>query len=272
MAKKKSRFNSGIRLGAAVLFIAGAAVFLERLSKATEEPESIDDANTYLDMGPAVLSDEADAPVSEQNVPTLYEKFGKRALDKVLAFFSLIILAPVYALIAAAIEVDDPGPVLFRQIRVGKGRHFFELHKFRSMKKDAPHDVPYRDLDEAEKYTTRVGRFLRRTSLDELPQIWDIYRGKMSFVGPRPVLWNTSELIREREKYGANDVRPGLTGLAQINGSSELGTAEKARLDGEYVKALREGELSGFLTDLRCFAETVGAVTVRTEEDTVCDG
>lgn len=239
------------------MFLTTAAVFLERLAKATEEPENIDDGNLYIE----------DDAVQEPESVTLYERFGKRALDKVLSFFGLIVCAPLFGLIAVAIEIDDPGPVLFKQKRVGKDKRFFEIHKFRSMKKSAPTDVPIEDFENQEEYITRVGKFLRKTYLDELPQLWDVFRGRMSLVGPRPVIWNTKELIHERDKYGANSVMPGITGLAQLNGGIELDNIEKAEWDGRYVKSLRGGNLEGFLTDLSCLAETAGVVTAEETEN-----
>lgn len=134
------------------------------------------------------------------------------------------------------------------------------MHKFRSMKMSTPHDMPTHLLEHPEQYITRVGRFLRKNSLDELPQIWDIFVGNMSIIGPRPALWNQDDLIAERDKYGANDVRPGLTGWAQINGRDELEIAEKARLDGEYVKVLKRGGMDAFLLDAKCFFRTFASV------------
>lgn len=187
---------------------------------------------------------------------SVYEKQIKRVVDKGLAFAGLLILAPVYGLIALAIVIDDPGPVLFTQKRVGKNKHFFILHKFRSMKMSTPHDVPTHQLENPDKYITRVGRFLRKYSLDELPQIWDIFIGNMSIIGPRPALWNQEDLIAERDKYGANDILPGLTGWAQINGRDELEIADKARLDGEYVRKLRQGGVKALFFDVKCFFGT----------------
>ena len=263
----KKKLNTGLKTGAAALFLTTAAVFLERLAKATEEPENIDDGNPYIDSCQVNSEwESADALMQTEDAPTLYERFGKRALDKVLSFFGLIACAPLFGLIAVAVEIDDPGPVLFKQKRVGKDKRFFEIHKFRSMKKSAPTDVPIEDFENQEEYMTRVGRLLRRTYLDELPQLWDVFRGRMSLVGPRPVIWNTAELIHERDKYGANSVMPGITGLAQLNGGIELDNIEKAEWDGRYVKSLREGNLEGFLTDLSCLAETAGVVTAEETE------
>lgn len=172
----------------------------------------------------------------------------------------LVLLSWLYFLIALAVMIDDPGPVFFTQKRVGKGKTFFFMHKFRSMKMDTPHDMPTHLLENPEQYITRVGCFLRKSSLDELPQILDIFVGNMSIVGPRPALWNQDDLIVERDKYGANDVRPGLTGWAQINGRDELEITEKARLDGEYVRILKYGGMDAFLMDIKCFFCTFGRV------------
>lgn len=168
--------------------------------------------------------------------PGFYEKKIKRVIDVVLSFGGLVVLSPVFAAIALAIKIEDPGPVLFTQKRVGQNKRYFKLHKFRSMKMTTPHDVPTHQLENPEQYITKVGKFLREHSLDELPQIWDIFIGNMSVIGPRPGLWNQDLLTAERDKYGANDVKPGLTGWAQINGRDELEIPDKARLDGEYVK------------------------------------
>ncbi len=184
----------------------------------------------------------------------MYQKFGKRLLDIILSGCGIIVLSPVYLLTALAIKVDDPGPVFFRQKRVGKGKSHFHILKFRSMKMCTPKDTPTHLLEDPEQYITRVGKILRKTSIDELPQIFQIFTGKMSVIGPRPALWNQFDLIAERDKYGANDVRPGLTGWAQINGRDELPIDVKARLDGEYVQNL------SFLFDCKCFFGTITAV------------
>ena len=183
-----------------------------------------------------------------------YDATWKRIADKTLSFCGLLALAPVYAVISAAVYLDDPGPVLFTQKRVGKNKAYFPLHKFRSMKMDTPHDMPTHLLQDPEQYLTRVGRFLRKYSLDELPQIWDIFVGNMSIIGPRPALWNQEDLIAARDAYGANDIRPGLTGWAQINGRDELEIAEKARYDGEYVQK------ESFFFDVKCFFGTIASV------------
>lgn len=183
----------------------------------------------------------------------MYLKVIKRLMDIVLAMLGLILLSWVYLIISIAVFLGDPGPVFFCQKRFGKNKKFFRLHKFRTMKKNAPHEVPTHLLKDPNQYITRVGRFLRRSSLDELPQIWDILVGHMSAVGPRPALWNQDDLIAERDKYGANDVRPGLTGLAQINGRDELAIPEKAKLDGEYTTVLKAGGWRAFWIDVKCF-------------------
>ena len=206
---------------------------------------------------------EDSAPKTAPSGSSAYERIVKRAFDKLLSFLGLVLLSPVFAFTALLIFADDPGPGLFRQKRVGKDRSMFALHKFRSMKRSAPHDVPTHLLENPEQYILRSGRFIRRSSLDELPQLWDIFRGKMSLIGPRPALWNQDDLIAEREKYGANGVLPGLTGWAQVNGRDELEIAEKARLDGVYVEALRRGGRAAVLMDARCFFKTILSVVRR---------
>ena len=189
----------------------------------------------------------------------MYRKFFKRVLDLSLSLIGFIVLLPVFAVIAIAMKITDPGPVFFTQKRVGIHKTYFKLYKFRSMKVDTP-DIPTHLLENPEQYISGIGRFLRKTSLDELPQLLNIISGRMSIVGPRPALWNQDDLIAERDKYGANDVLPGLTGWAQINGRDELEIPVKARLDGEYVEALNKGGFKGFAMDLRCFFGTVTAV------------
>ena len=184
----------------------------------------------------------------------MYRKFGKRLLDILLSFCGIVVLLPVYLVIVIAIKIDDPGPVLFRQKRVGIHRSYFDIMKFRTMKVSTPKDVPTHLLENPDQYITRVGRILRKTSLDELPQIFQIFTGKMAVIGPRPALWNQYDLLAERDKYGANDVRPGLTGWAQINGRDELPIDVKARLDGEYVQNI------SFRFDCRCFFGTITSV------------
>ncbi len=198
-----------------------------------------------------------------------YERYVKRAMDKGLSFAGLVALAPVMGGIALAIKIEDPGPVLFIQKRVGQDKAYFKLHKFRSMKTSTPHDVPTHMLENPESYITKVGRFLRKHSLDELPQIWDIFVGNMSVIGPRPALWNQDVLVAERDKVGANDVKPGLTGWAQINGRDELSLTDKSALDGEYTRELEKGGVDALKMDLKCFT---GSLHVFGSDDTVVEG
>ena len=184
----------------------------------------------------------------------MYRKYGKRFLDLLLSACAIMVLLPVYLLISIAIVVDDPGPGFFRQKRVGIHKTHFQILKFRTMKVSTPKDIPTHLLENPEQYITRVGKVLRKTSLDELPQIFQIFTGKMAIIGPRPALWNQFDLIAERDKYGANDVRPGLTGWAQINGRDELPIDVKARFDGEYVENL------SFRFDCKCFFGTITSV------------
>ena len=181
----------------------------------------------------------------------MYKRFGKRALDVLLSGLGLVVLSPLFLIISIAIKVEDPGPVFFRQKRVGIHKSYFNIVKFRSMRQDTPHDMPTHLLNDPQRWITKVGRFLRKTSLDELPQIAQIFTGKMSIIGPRPALWNQFDLIAERDKYGANDITPGLTGWAQVNGRDELEIEEKARLDGEYARNLSFG------MDIKIFWMTV---------------
>lgn len=190
----------------------------------------------------------------------MYIHFIKRLIDIVLSGAGLILLSWLYLLIAIAIIIDDPGPIVFRQRRIGIGKTIFNLIKFRTMKMSAPHDTPTHLLADPNKYITRVGHFLRKSSLDELPQIWQIFTGDMSIIGPRPALWNQDDLVAERDKYGANDIKPGLTGWAQINGRDELEIPVKAKLDGEYAACMRKGGFKAFLFDCRCFFLTLIAV------------
>ena len=184
----------------------------------------------------------------------MYRNRIKRLLDILLSACGILCLSWLLLLLAVAIKLDSPGPVFFRQKRVGIGKRHFQILKFRTMRIDTPHDMPTHLLHDPEQYITRMGRFLRKTSLDELPQLWNILVGDMAVIGPRPALWNQYDLLAERDKYGANDVRPGLTGWAQINGRDELEIDVKAKLDGEYVKKF------GFIMDLKCFFGTITAV------------
>lgn len=205
-----------------------------------------------------------------------YAKYLKRPLDIALSGVGLLVLSPLFILLALWVKLDSKGPVFFRQQRVGKGKKLFSIYKFRSMRADAPKDTPTHMLKDPEVFITKSGRLLRRTSLDELPQIINILKGDMSIIGPRPALWNQYDLISERDKYRANDIRPGLTGWAQINGRDELEIPEKAALDGEYAKKMSFG------FDARCFISTIlsifrhegvveggtGALAVKAKEET----
>ena len=216
------------------------------------EPENADGVRGHLE-----------AVGESEHREGVYEKYIKRGFDIILSFGGLVVLSPVFLVLAIAIYIDDPGPVLFTQKRLGKNKQYFKLHKFRSMKMSTPHDKPTHMLENPEQYITKVGKFLRAHSLDELPQIWDIFIGNMSVIGPRPGLWNQDLLTAERDKYGANDVRPGLTGWAQINGRDELEIPEKAKLDGEYVARM------GLGMDVKCF---LGSVGVFGGDDSVVEG
>ena len=217
-----------------------------------DEPANADGVNGHLEaVGPT------------EHHAGIYERVIKRIIDIVLSFFGLVILSPVFVALSIWIIIDDPGLVLFTQKRVGKNKKYFKLHKFRSMKMSTPHDVPTHMLDNPDQYITKVGRFMRRTSIDELPQVWDIFIGNMSIIGPRPALWNQDVLVAERDKYNANDVKPGLTGWAQINGRDELEIPDKAKLDGDYVKKI------SFPFDVKCFIGTIFSVA---KSDGVVEG
>lgn len=186
----------------------------------------------------------------------MYIKFIKRSIDLLLSIVALIILTIPMLIVSLLIYMDDPGPVIFKQKRIGIRKIYFNCYKFRSMKMSTPHDVPTHELRNPEQYITRFGKFMRKMSIDELPQIFNIIKGDMALVGPRPALWNQDDLIAERDKYGANDVCPGLTGWAQINGRDELEIPIKAKLDGDYTKVLSQGGLSAFFMDIRCLSKT----------------
>lgn len=216
------------------------------------EPENADGVHGHLEaIGPS------------EHHAGVYEKIIKRILDLILSFGALVVLSPVFAILALWIVKDDPGPVLFTQKRTGKDKQYFKLHKFRSMKLSTPHNVPTHMLENPEQYITKSGKFIRAHSLDELPQIWDIFMGNMSVIGPRPGLWNQDLLTAERDKYMANDIKPGLTGWAQINGRDELEIPVKARYDGEYAKNL------GLKMDIKCF---LGSLHVFGKDESVVEG
>ncbi|MBQ6848818.1 MAG: sugar transferase [Clostridia bacterium] len=184
----------------------------------------------------------------------MYKKFGKRAIDIVLSGIALLILWLPMLIVAIIVKCDSKGPVFFWQKRVGLHKETFMMPKFRSMYTETPANMPTHLLEDPDQWITKAGRILRKTSLDELPQILSIFTGKMSIIGPRPALWNQDDLIAERDKYGANDVRPGLTGWAQINGRDEIEIEDKAKLDGEYVEKM------SFAFDCKCFFGTIVSV------------
>ena len=194
----------------------------------------------------------------------MYKHVIKRLIDIILSGVGIIVLALPMLLIAIAIKIDDPGPVLFKQKRVGQKKNgeitYFMIWKFRSMKMSTPHDTPTHLLENPDQYITKVGKFIRKTSLDELPQIYQVFTSKLSAIGPRPALWSQYDLIEEREKYGANDIKPGITGWAQINGRDELEIDVKAKFDGEYAAALNAGKFKGFAMDIKCFFGTIISV------------
>lgn len=275
MNKKKI----GKVLGTTAL-IAGASFVVLSLVAKNKKPESVYDnepeqKNPLEGKNVIFVEDASDAMNADgvqghleatgdcNHVPSFYEKYVKRGLDIAFSFAGLVALSPVLAATALAIKIEDPGPVLFTQKRLGKNKQYFKLHKFRSMKMCTPHDVPTHMLDNPDQYITKVGKFIRAHSLDELPQIWDIFVGNMSIIGPRPGLWNQDLLTAERDKYGANDVKPGLTGWAQINGRDELEIPAKARRDGEYVQNL------GPAMDAKVF---LGSLHVFGKDDSVVEG
>ena len=194
----------------------------------------------------------------------MYKHIVKRLIDLFLSSLAIIILALPMLIVAIAIKIDDPGPVLFKQKRVGRKKNgqitYFMIWKFRSMKMSTPHDTPTHLLENPEQYITKVGKFIRKTSIDELPQIYQVFSSHLSIIGPRPALWSQEDLVAEREKYHANDIKPGITGWAQINGRDELEIDVKAKFDGEYATALNSGKFKGFAMDVRCFFGTIVSV------------
>lgn len=216
------------------------------------EPENADGKRGHLE-----------AIGDTQHRPSFYECVVKRILDVVFSFGGLVVLSPVFLILSLWILIDDPGPVLFTQKRVGRDKQYFKLHKFRSMKMSTPHDKPTHMLENPEQWITKSGRFIRAHSLDELPQIWDIFIGNMSVIGPRPALWNQDWLTACRDEYNANDIKPGLTGWAQINGRDELEIVDKARFDGQYAKKLSLG------FDIKCF---LGSLHVFGKDESVVEG
>ncbi|MDY3706237.1 sugar transferase [Vagococcus lutrae] len=184
----------------------------------------------------------------------MYERYLKRPLDFILSLMGLIVLSWLFIIIMIAIKMDSKGPVFFKQKRVGKNKKLFSIYKFRTMYVETPKEMPTHLLSNPDAFITKTGKFLRKTSLDELPQMINILKGEMAIIGPRPALWNQDDLIAERDKYGANDIRPGLTGWAQINGRDELEIDVKAKLDGYYV------EQESFAMDVKCFLGTIVSV------------
>lgn len=193
----------------------------------------------------------------------MYERYVKRFLDLMLGMIIFVLLLPIFLILMLSIKLDSKGPVFFRQKRVGKNKRYFNILKFRTMRTDAPKDMPTHLLQNPDAFITRTGKFLRKTSLDELPQLINIIRGDMSFIGPRPALWNQFDLIEERDRYDANSIRPGMSGLAQISGRDELAIDVKARLDGEYRKKIT------LWFDIRCFVGTFLSVL---RQDGVVEG
>jgi len=204
-------------------------------------------------MGTEVLKSVESKDNNRKGVSPIYLCI-KRILDFICSLLALIVLSPLFLILIIAIKSDSNGPVLFKQKRVGIHKTHFNILKFRTMRIDTPNDIPTHQLKNPEQYITKVGRFLRKTSLDELPQFWNIFLGQMSVIGPRPALWNQYDLVGERDKYGVNDVPVGLTGWAQINGRDELPIKDKAKLDGDYVKHI------GLMMDIRCFFGTIFSV------------
>lgn len=187
----------------------------------------------------------------------------KRVIDFILSLIAIIILSPIFLVLVIWIKMDSPGPVFFKQKRIGKNRTYFQIYKFRTMRSDTPKDTPTHMLNDPESFITRSGHFLRKTSLDELPQLINILKGEMAIIGPRPALWNQDDLADERDKYIANNVLPGLSGWAQINGRDELPIPIKAKLDGDYVKNI------SFLFDVKCI---IGTITSVLRSDGVVEG
>ena len=273
---REKKLNRNLKKIASITGIAGGLLFvLMRYIAKKQYPKSVykdkpEEQNTMKGKKVVLVEDDSDpinadgirghleAVGESEYVPTVYDKYLKRGMDIMLSFAGLIILSPVFAVTALAIKIEDPGPVFFTQKRVGQDKEYFKLHKFRSMTVNTPKDVPTHMLKDGG--ITKVGAFIRKTSIDELPQLWCIFRGDMSIIGPRPGLWNQDFLTAERDKYGANDVKPGLTGLAQISGRDELEIPNKAKLDGVYSRALRASSFVGMLMDIKIFFGSMVAV------------
>lgn len=265
----KTAAYSGAALGAAFVVMRSIAKKQKPKSEYADRPE---EQNPMKGKKVVFVEDENDSVNADgkhghleavgvsSHTPTFYEKYVKRGLDVVLSFGGMVVLSPLYAVAAIAIKRDDPGPALFKQKRVAQSKGYFELMKFRSMKLNTPKNVPTHMLDNPEQYLLKSGKLFRKLSIDELPQLWNIFIGNMSVIGPRPALWNQDYLTAERDKYGANDIKPGLTGLAQISGRDELEIPEKAKLDGVYAAELKKSSWAGFVMDVKMFVGSVFAV------------
>jgi len=266
---KKAITLTSTVLGVSFVVMRGIA---KKQKKATYFEKQPEEQNKMCGKKVVFVEDQNDAPNADgkqghleavgetEHKPTFYEKYIKRGLDVVLSFGGMVVLSPIYAVATIAIKRDDPGPVLFEQKRVGQDKRYFKLYKFRSMKLDTPKNVPTHMLDNPDQYLLKSGKLLRKLSIDELPQLWNIFVGNMSVIGPRPALWNQDFLTAERDKYGANDIKPGLTGLAQAHGRDELEIPDKAKLDGEYAAALKKSSWSGIKMDIKVFVDSVKAV------------
>ena len=265
----KTATYSGVALGAAFVVMRAIAKKQKPKSEYADRPE---EQNPMKGKKVIFVEDENDSVNADgkhghleavgisSHTPTFYEKYVKRGLDVVLSFGGMVVLSPLYAFAAIAIKKDDPGPAIFKQKRVAQSKGYFELMKFRSMKLNTPKNVPTHMLDNPEQYLLKSGKLFRKLSIDELPQLWNIFLGNMSVIGPRPALWNQDYLTAERDKYGANDIKPGLTGLAQAHGRDELEIPDKAKLDGEYAAALKKSSWSGFKMDVKVFIDSDKAV------------
>lgn len=271
---KHSKLKKFIKVTSAILAVTFVImrIIAKKQKAAAYYENEIDEQNAMEGKKVVFVEDEND-PANADGVqghledvgevahyPTFYERYIKRAFDIVLSFLGMVCLAPVYAVTALAIKKDDPGSVIFCQKRVGENKRYFKLFKFRSMRLDTPKNVPTHMLDNPNQYLLKSGKLIRKLSIDELPQLWNIFVGNMSIIGPRPALWNQDFLTAERDKYGANDIKPGLTGLAQISGRDELAIPDKARLDGVYAEALKESSLSGLMMDTKMMFGSVYAV------------
>lgn len=266
---KKAALVSSVAFAAGFLVTSKIAKKKKPASYYEDKPE---EKNKMQGKKVIFVEDENDAPNADgkkghleavgetNNQRTFYDKYIKRGMDMVLSFGGMVVLSPIYAVAAVAIKKDDPGPVLFEQKRVGMDKGYFKLYKFRSMKLNTPKNVPTHMLDNPDQYLLKSGKLFRKLSIDELPQLWNIFIGNMSVIGPRPALWNQDYLTAERDKYGANDIKPGLTGLAQISGRDELEIPDKAKLDGVYARELKKSSWAGFKMDVKMFFGSVFAV------------